>query len=220
MKERLLAKLEIRRVVRPRERILEAAYDLFAANGVNRVGIDTILVQSGCAKASLYNNFGSKADLAIAFLDKREAIWTRNWLEAEVNRRASDPKARLLAIFDVFDRWFGKSTFEGCSFINVLLESAVDSPVRHAAAGHLSKIRAIIRALAEEADLREPDKFAQVWHILMKGSIISACEGNRNAAREAKCAARLVVDGWKRNGHHRSARQRSGPMVRPGSKRS
>jgi AcrR family transcriptional regulator len=215
-----LAKVETRRMIRPRERILDAAYDLFAANGVNQVGIDTILVKSGCAKASLYSSFGSKADLAIAFLDKREAIWTRKWLEAEVNRRASDPKERLLAIFDVFDGWFGKRTFEGCSFINVLLESAVDSPVHHAAAVHLSKIRAIIRNLAEDANLREPDKFAQVWHMLMKGSIISACEGNRNAAREAKCAARLIVDGWKRNGRRRSARQRSGHVVRVGSKRA
>jgi hypothetical protein len=32
--------------------------------------------------------------------------------------------------------------------------------------------------------------------MLMKGSIVSACEGNRNAAREAKRAARLVLEGW------------------------
>jgi len=33
---------------------------------------------------------------------------------------------------------------------------------------------------------------------LMKGSIVSAGEGNRNAAREAKLAAQLVLDGWRR----------------------
>jgi hypothetical protein len=43
--------------------------------------------------------------------------------------------------------------------------------------------------LAEEANLQEPEKFAQAWHMLMKGSIVSAGEGNRNAARDAKCAA-------------------------------
>jgi AcrR family transcriptional regulator len=213
MKERLLAKVETRRMTSPRERILDVAYDLFATRGVNQVGIDAILVKSGCAKASLYSSFGSKIDLVIAFLDKREAIWTRQWLEAEVNRRGSDPKERLLAIFDIFDGWFGKRTFEGCSFINVLLESAVDSPVRRAATVHLSKIRAIVRALAEDANLKEPDKFAQVWHMLMKGSIISACEGNRNAAREAKWAARLIVDGWKRNRRRRSTRQPPGNKI-------
>jgi AcrR family transcriptional regulator len=183
---------------RPRERLIDAAYELFSTNGVNQIGIDTVLAKSGCAKASLYSNFDSKVDLAIAFLDRRETIWTRGWLETEIKRRATSPTARLLAIFDVFDGWFHKKSFEGCSFINVLLESKVDSPVRQAAAIHLAKIRAIVRGLAEEANLHEPEKFAQAWHMLMKGSIVSAGEGNRNAARDAMCAARLVLGGWKR----------------------
>jgi AcrR family transcriptional regulator len=180
----------------PRERILDAAYNLFAANGVSQVGIDTILDKSGCAKASLYSHFSSKDELAAAFLDRREREWTRAWLEAELKRRTSDPHRRLLAIFDVFDSWFRKSTFEGCSFINVLLESQKGSPIRRAAANHLAKIRAIVRSLAEDAGLRDPEQFAQAWHMLMKGSIVSAGEGNKNAAREAKRAATLVLNGW------------------------
>jgi AcrR family transcriptional regulator len=196
--KRTARKPRTRDAVKPRDRLLDAAYDLFAANGVNQVGIDAILARSGCAKASLYGNFASKTDLAIAFLDRREAVWTRGWLEAEIASRAAAPAERLLAIFDVFDAWFRKADFEGCSFVNVLLESSADSPVRRAAAEHLSKIRAIIRRLARAANLREPEKFAQAWHMLMKGSIVSACEGNRNAARDAKRAARLIIDGWAR----------------------
>jgi AcrR family transcriptional regulator len=193
-----LSKTGARQTIKPRERLLEAAYGLFATNGVNQVGIDTILAKSGCAKASLYSNFESKVDLAIAFLDKREAVWTRAWLETEIKHRASDPKGCLLAIFDVFDGWFHKKTFEGCSFINVLLESKTGSPIHRAAAVHLSKIRAIVCDLAKEANLHQPEKFAQAWHMLMKGSIISACEGNQSAAREAKSAAELIIDGWSR----------------------
>jgi hypothetical protein len=70
--------------------------------------------------------------------------------------------------------------------------------VRRAAAIHLAKIRAIIHGLAKEARLRNPETFAQAWHMLMKGSIISAAEGNKNAARDAKRAARLILDGWAR----------------------
>lgn len=116
-------KLSTRRVdVRPRERLIDAAYELFSKDGVSQVGIDTILAKSGCAKASLYTNFKTKVELAIAFLDRRETVWTRGWLELEIKRRATSPEARLLAIFDVFDGWFHKKSFEGCSFINVLLE--------------------------------------------------------------------------------------------------
>ena len=181
-----------------RERLLEAAYDLFAAHGIGRVGIDSIVARSGCAKASLYANFGSKVELAVAFLDRREQVWTRDWLEAEVRRRAADPEGRLLAIFDVFDGWFRTPEFEGCSFINVLLESEVGSPVRAAAAIHLAKIRAIVRDLAADAGLRQPEQFAQAWHMLMKGSIVTAGEGHLEAARDARRAAKLILKGWPR----------------------
>jgi AcrR family transcriptional regulator len=194
-----LTKLGSKHTGGPRERLLGVAYELFAAKGISQVGIDELLEKSGCAKASLYSHFDSKTDLAIAFLDRRETIWTRGWLEAEIMRRASAPEGRLLAVFDVFDGWFRTRTFEGCSFINVLLESERGGPVHRAACIHLSKIRSIIRRLAEEAGLRDPAKFAQAWHMLMKGSIVSAGEGNKNAAREAKRAARLILDGWTRN---------------------
>jgi AcrR family transcriptional regulator len=200
--ERILPRRNARETDKPRARLLDAAYDLFATHGIKQVGVNAILSKSGCAKASLYENFESKVDLAIAFLDRREAVWTRDWLETEIKRRASDPKKRLLAIFDVFDGWFHKADFEGCSFINVLLESNVNSPVHRAAAIHLSKIRAIVRGLAKDAHLRDPEKFAQAWHMLMKGSIVSACEGNRVAAREAKRAAQLIIDGWPRREPH------------------
>ena len=195
-----MTKLADKGSAKPRDRLLDAAYDLFAADGIGRVGIDTILAKAGCAKASLYAHFGSKTDLALAFLDKRETVWTRAWLETEIKRRSTNPEERLLAIFDAFDGWFHKRTFEGCSFINVLLESKPGSPVHQAAAAHLAKIRAMVCALAGEANLQQPEQFAQAWHMLMKGSIVSACEGNRNAAREAKIAAHILLEGWKRKG--------------------
>lgn len=181
-----------------RERLIDAAYQLFTVHGVNQVGIDTILAKSGCAKASLYSTFRSKVELAVAVLDRREVLWTRGWLESEIKRRSRSPRGRLLAIFDVFDGWFRRKDFEGCSFINVLLESETSGPVHRAAALHLSKIREIIREHAQEAGLSQPARFADAWHMIMKGSIVAACEGNRNAAREAKLAARLVLDSWPR----------------------
>jgi AcrR family transcriptional regulator len=56
---------------RPRERLIEAAYNLFSKNGVNQVGIDTILAESGCAKASLYSNFDNKVELAVGVSESK-----------------------------------------------------------------------------------------------------------------------------------------------------
>jgi AcrR family transcriptional regulator len=177
---------------------MEAAYELFAAKGVARVGVDAILARADCAKASLYSHFKSKVDLAIAVLDRRETLWTRGWLEASIRSGERGPKERLLGIFDTFETWFRTRSFEGCPFVNVLLESERGSPLHRAAAAHLATIRGMIVELAEQAGLRQPEKFAHAMHMLMKGSIIAAAEGNRNAARDAKRAARLIIDHWER----------------------
>ncbi len=215
--ERILAKRPMKESGGARERLIDSAYDLFAARGVGQTGIDAILERSGCAKASLYDHFGSKLDLAIAFLDKREERWTRAWLETEITRRTADPAERLLAVFDVFDGWFRRRDFEGCSFINVLLESEPGSPLRRAASVHLAKIRAMIRDLAKEAGLEEPETFAQAWHMMMKGSIVAAGEGNKNAARDAKRAASLVIAAWPRVAQPAAERKK---RVRPAKRQT
>src|SRR5437660_6358582 len=85
-----------------RERILDACYELFSHRGIRAVGVDEVVARSGVAKATLYRHFPSKDDLIIAFLDLREQRWTRNFVEAEVLRRAEEPEQRLLAIFDIY----------------------------------------------------------------------------------------------------------------------
>ena len=178
----------------PRERIDETAYELFSSRGVRAVGIDELVARSGVAKMTLYRHYPSKEALAIAFLRRREALWTRDWLQAEVERRAQVPAERLLAIFDIFDAWFRRADFEGCSFINVLLETdGKDHPVRRAAAQHLATIRVFLAGLAEQAGVADAQAFAHQWHILMKGSIVAAGEGDRKAALRARAMGRLLL---------------------------
>ncbi|HXD67449.1 MAG TPA: helix-turn-helix domain-containing protein [Solirubrobacteraceae bacterium] len=177
-----------------RERLVTAAYELFARHGVQAVGIDAIIERSGVARQTLYRHFGSKQELVLAFLQRREEVWTYGWLAAEVQRRERDPRRRLLAIFDVFDEWFRDPEFEGCSFINVMLEHpAPDHPLHQAAAGYLARIRAFLRELATDAGIADPSGFARQWHILMKGSIVAAGEGDRDAARRAKQMGRVLL---------------------------
>ncbi len=185
-----------------RERILTAAYDLFSRQGVRAVGVDTIIARAGVAKMTFYRHFPSKDDLVLAFLQKREQLWTHQWLEAEVTSRAVTPRERLLAIFDVFHEWFQRDDFEGCSFINILIEMFEPGhPVREASTSHLANIRVFLRALAEGAGVAQPDDFARKWHVLMKGSIVAAGEGDRLAARRARDVGRLLLAS-ELDGHH------------------
>jgi AcrR family transcriptional regulator len=178
-----------------RERLLTAAYELFSSQGVQAVGVDAIIERSGVARQTMYRHFGSKQELVLAFLDRREHLWTEAWLQAEARRRAPDPRGQLLAIFDVFDEWFHRPDFEGCSFVNVMLETAADASGSsyRASVAYLAGIRHLVEDLARQAGVENADNFARQWHILMKGSIVAAGEGDRDAALRARAIGELLL---------------------------
>lgn len=178
-----------------RERILDSAYELFSKHGVRAVGVDDVIMRAGVAKATLYRHFPSKDALVLAFLERREEVWTRGWIEAEARRRAATARDRMLAIFDLFDEWFRRDDFEGCSFVNVLLESPNrDSLVAKACKAHLRRIREGVRGLAVDAELRDVDNFAHAFHLLMQGAVAHAEEGDADAARRARSMAHDLID--------------------------
>lgn len=177
-----------------RDRILDAAYGLFSRAGVRAIGVDTITAQADVAKMTLYRNFASKNELALAFLALREERWTKGWVQDEVLRRADSPAGQLLEIFEIFSEWFAREDFEGCAFITSLLEFDDRSdPVRQACVTHLANIRAFVCELATAAGIGDPERFAGQWHILMKGSIVAAHEGDADAARKARELGLLLL---------------------------
>jgi AcrR family transcriptional regulator len=170
-----------------RERILEAAYRLFSRHGIHAVGIDRIISEADVAKATLYHHFASKDALVLAFLELREERWTYGWLKGEVERRAADPAQRALAVFDTFDEWFHRPHFEGCSFINTLLEvSDRDNPIHKQTEHHLAVLRGILESYAEQAGASDPQETGYQLQTLAMGSIVSASRGDVDAARRAR----------------------------------
>jgi AcrR family transcriptional regulator len=178
-----------------RERILTTAYRLFTRRGIRAVGTDEVIAVSGVARATLYRHFPSKNDLVLAVLQRREELWTLGLVEQQSRLRGETPEEQLLAIFDVFHDWFQKrEDFDGCSFINVLIELGAAHPAGQASIQYLDNIRTIVRERAEAAGLVDVDTFARSWHILMKGSIIAADEGDLEAARRAQAMGRALIE--------------------------
>src|SRR5882762_2270021 len=105
-----------------RERLLEAADELFYYGGVQTVGIDRIIEQAGVAKASLYNTFGSKEELVRAYLKSRHAR-TRERMARELQARYHTPRERLVGVFEVQGLTFAEPDFRGCAFMCASAES-------------------------------------------------------------------------------------------------
>jgi AcrR family transcriptional regulator len=178
-----------------RRRILDTAYELFANDGIRAVGIDRIIAEANIAKATLYRHFASKEELVLAFLDLREQRWTHEWLQGETERRAATPRERLLVTFDVLGEWFQRPDFEGCSFINTLLEiSDRDNAIHRAAVGHLAEIGAILEGYAGEAGALDQRAMAGQSQILMMGAIVSAGRGDAEAAARARALTELLLE--------------------------
>lgn len=186
-----------------RERVLRTAYDLFCARGVGAVGIDRIIEAAGVAKMTLYRNFRSKDELVLAVLERREERWTRGWLETEIMRRARTPVPRLLACFDALGDWFATDDYEGCLFINTLVEThdmSMSSPIGADCVARLATVRGIIEQLTRDAAARNASELAHRWQLLMMGAILGASY-DRDAAKRAKdLAARLLAQEGLRAG--------------------
>jgi AcrR family transcriptional regulator len=177
------------------ERILNAAYELFSRRGIRAVGTDEVIERAGVARATLYRHFATKNDLVLAVLQRREELWTHGLIEEQSRQRGTTPEEQLLAIFDVMHDWFQlRDGYEGCSFINVLLELGSNHPAGRASIAHINRVRDIVRGRAVAAGLTDIEGFASSWHILMKGAIILAAVGDLDAAQRARKMARNLIE--------------------------
>lgn len=178
-----------------RDQLLEAALELFNERGFRGAGIDAILARAGVAKMTLYKHFGSKDELVFAALRRADERW-RRWLAEQVERRASDPRGRLLALFDFAEEWFGTPDFRGCMFARASGEFIeADDPVRSACAEHNRLLERYIRGLAERAGADDPAGLAEELTLLFLGALSAAqSTGEPGVARTARRAAARLID--------------------------
>ena len=177
-----------------RDHLVETALDLFYNAGFHATGIDKILETAGVARMTLYNHFKSKDELIVAALRRRDEKF-RNWFMRAVERLASKPQDRLLAIFDAMEEWFTSDQFSGCMFINASAEFAdADDPIHMVAAEHKHLVLRYLQDLAAETDAAEPGELANELMLLMEGSIVMAyVAGDRQTAARAKQAAEKLL---------------------------
>ncbi len=178
-----------------RDQLIDTALELFNRDGYRATGIDKILAESGVAKMTLYNHFGSKDALIVAALERRDARW-RDWFRHAVARRAETPRGRLLAVFDALEEWFAQADFQGCMFMRAASEfCACDDPIHAVAAEHQRLLLAQLRDLAAAAGAKRPAKLAREILLLVMGAIVATqVNGPVDAGKAAKKAAEVLIE--------------------------
>jgi AcrR family transcriptional regulator len=181
-----------RQLTQGAQRILDVASELFYWRGIHAVGVDTIAAESGVTKRTLYNRFGSKDALVVAYLEARDF----RWRELVTQRLAdtADPIARVLVPLDVLPEWLGSSP-RGCSFVNAFAElPAPEHPGRQLVVDEKIWLRDLFRRLLAEAGLREPDSLALTLTTLHEGAIVTySIVGASDAATNARATAEMLV---------------------------
>lgn len=157
-----------------KERIVDTASDLFYFQGYNQTGINQIIAEAGVAKASMYQHFRSKEDIAVAYLQKRHINWIGD-LKSFVAAKETN-KEKVIASFDYLDNWLNSVDYRGCGWQNIItdLPSNLDK-IRDQAVYHKSDVRAWVHQLLENEESltkKQAQELGDQIIILLEGAII------------------------------------------------
>jgi len=176
-----------------RERLLAAAGELFYEEGINTVGIDRVIEKAGVAKASLYDNFGSKEELIRSYLESRSEA--RKVRVKERLARFKTPRERLLGFFDVVGEVVGDRGFRGCAFMRASAEVHDSVGVKAVIDDSRAWTLELFTQLAKEAGVSQAKKLARQLVILYDGAIVSAqIDGDTGTAANARAMASRLLD--------------------------
>jgi AcrR family transcriptional regulator len=176
----------------PRDRLLQAASELFYAEGVQSVGIDRVIERAGVAKASLYSTFGSKEGLVCAYLNARHEETLARLRSAVA--ATEDPIERLLAVFDAQARLFHTPDFHGCAFTAAATEAPSGGRIDAAVQSYRHDIHVLFNELAVAAGVPDPEVLASQLQLVYDGGGLAAnLDKNPEIATAARAAASALI---------------------------
>jgi AcrR family transcriptional regulator len=176
----------------PRDRLLEAASELFYAEGIQSVGINRVIERAGVAKDSLYSTFGSKEELVCAYLNARHEETLARLRSAVA--ATEDPIGRLLAVFDAQAQLFRTPDFQGCAFTAAAAEAPRGGGIDAAAESYRHDMRTLFTELAAATGAPDPALLASQLQLIYDGGGLAAkMDRNPDIATPARAAASALI---------------------------
>ncbi len=177
---------------RVRDRLVEAASDLFYQQGINCVGIDAIVCEAGTNKMSLYRNFASKDELVVQYLKEREKETFARWEEVTA-AHPDDPRAQLVALFEHIVEIGHEKAHCGCPSANAAVElRGTEHPALEVIYAGREKVRGYVSDRLRAAGARDPETLTDGLMLLLEGALMS-----RLTFREKQWPANSMVANMK-----------------------
>lgn len=174
--------------------ILDTAGRLFYERGIAAVGVDAIAAEAGVTKKTMYDQFGSKAALVVAYLEERDQDF-RRLVESAVAEQAGP--ARVLSVFDALGEWMDGRSSQGCAFVHAHgeLVGSPEHPAHEAIRAEKAWLRQLFEDLLTEDGREHPQAGATQLVVLIEGAtVLRSISEAPDAITEARRVAELVID--------------------------
>jgi AcrR family transcriptional regulator len=157
----------------PRERILQAARELFYRDGIRAVSVDALAAAAGTNKMTLYRHFASKDDLVAEYLSELSGRSDEIWQSVR-DEHPDDAQAQLRAVLRHVSRFADEFSGRGCPLANAAVELAEPShPARRVIEAHKRRSRERLLQLCREAGYAQPERVADELFLLIEGARVS-----------------------------------------------
>ena len=179
----------------PRQRLLASAERLTATHGVG-VGVDAILEDASVARRSLYQHFGGKDELIAASL-LESARHDEDRYRAALDSGGSDPRQRVLAVFDQLDETTSAPGFRGCRYVSAELSlTEPNHPAHQITRAYTEHLHALFEKELTDLGHSDPSVGAEQIVVLIDGILVlGALRPGSHPARTVRPLVEQVLEG-------------------------
>ena len=176
-----------------RARLIDTATRLFYEEGIHAVGVDRIIDEAAVTRATLYNQFGGKENLVLAYLRNEDEMLRAMF--AEAGETVTDPGQLVDAVIEGIAADIRLRHTRGCPFINAAAEYPdADGAVRRLIDEHREWFRSTLQAVAEQAGLESAADVAASLVLLRDAALVGGyLDGDERVTPAFERTARSVV---------------------------
>ncbi|NGO68568.1 TetR/AcrR family transcriptional regulator [Streptomyces boncukensis] len=162
----------------PRERILDAAEELFQREGIRRVGVQAIADRAETTKMAIYRHFETKDALVAEWLRIVAADYQAAFDRAEAEHPGR-PEEQILGVARFIAQGLPSISHRGCPFINSLAELPDRShPARQVIEQHKALQARRMAGMCTEARLSDPEQATAEITFVLEGAQVSTQNGS------------------------------------------